>query len=243
MSRKNSDARAYGKAAKGEKMYADQGAVEDWHDEALAGRVVEALQGNGFEAAYFPAKEEARTHILECVAPHELVAIGGSVSLHQLDLIKRLRSRGTRLITIYETDLEADEMVARMRQQMTSDVFLSSVNALTMDGCLVNVDSTGNRTAAMTFGPKRVVVVAGVNKICVNVEAAFERIRMTAAPRNNKRIDLYKHRIELRNPCLRTGVCMDCRSETRICRVYSVLKRRPMFTPFEVVLVGEPLGF
>lgn len=161
----------------------------------------------------------------------------------ELDLIERIREKGANLITIYEPDLSTEDMVTRMRDQLVSDVFVSSVNALTVDGYLVNVDSAGNRIAAMTFGPKKVVLVVGVNKICTNTDLAFERIRTIAAPKNNKRIDLNKKSIKLENPCITTGFCSDCRSKTRICRIYSITKRKPMFTDVTVVVVGKNLGY
>lgn len=169
--------------------------------------------------------------------------MGGSVSLRELDISEMAREKGAKLITIYEPDMSAEDIVARMREQLMSDVFLSSVNVLTLNGFLVNVDSAGNRIATMTFGPKKVILVVGGNKICLDVDSAFERIRLVAAPKNNRRINLYKKKIALNNPCSTTGVCSECQSKTRICRVYSVIKKKPMFTDVTVVVVGENLDY
>lgn len=98
------------------------------------------------------------------------------------------------------------------------------------------MDGNGNRVAALSFGPKKVIVVAGINKVCSNIDAAYERIRTYAGPMNNKRLGIA-------NPCATAGVCMDCNGKGRICRIYSVLKKRPMSTDFTVVLVGESLGY
>jgi hypothetical protein len=217
--------------------------VERWQYDALGEKVVSALRKNDFDAHYFPSRDRAVNHVFGLVPEGSTVAIGGSVSLHELNLIDGLREKGFQLITIYEPDLSPEEMVSRMRRQLTSDVFLSSVNALTLDGYLVNVDSSGNRIAAMTFGPNKVILLVGANKICGNVDLALERVRSVAAPRNVKRINLYKEKIHLDNPCAETGICSDCRSKTRICRVYAVTRRKPMYTDVTVVVVGESLGF
>jgi hypothetical protein len=224
-------------------MYPDQAEVHLWHGEALGHRVVKALKKNDFDAIYFAQRDQAVQHILDDIPKEALVAIGGSVTLHELGLVEKLNNKCAELITIHGSDLSAEKMVARMRKQLTSDVFLSSVNAITLDGFIVNVDSAGNRTAAMTFGPRRVILVAGTNKICRDIDSGFGRIRMIAAPKNNRRINLYKRRIQLDNPCSTTGICMDCKSKTRICRIYTVMKRKPMFTDLKVVLVGEDIGF
>ena len=105
-----------------------------------------------------------------------------------------------------------------------------------MDGKLVNVDGTGNRVAAMIFGPGKVIVVAGINKIVRDLGAAEERIRSVAAPVNNSRIGLP-------NPCVKTGECMDCQGPTRICNVTTIIGKRPNTTEMHVVIVGEDMGF
>ena len=117
-----------------------------------------------------------------------------------------------------------------------SDVFISSTNAITEKGYLVNCDGRGNRVSAMIFGPRRVVVIAGKNKICADVEEAMDRIVNLAAPPNAKRLNLA-------TPCVETGRCMDCSSPARICRAYTILKRPSLGLDFTVVIVGENLGF
>jgi hypothetical protein len=97
----------------------------------------------------------------------------------------------------------------------------------------------GNRVAAMTFGPKKVIVVVSVDKVCKDEPAAFERLKTMAAPMNNKRLE----RPGISNPCMKTGVCVDCKSPTRLCRVYSVMRRRPSATDVTVIVVGERCGF
>ena len=115
-------------------------------------------------------------------------------------------------------------------------MFVSGSNAITMEGELVNVDGTGNRVAALTFGPGKTIVIAGYNKIVRDIDEAFARIETHAAPMNNKRLDKP-------NPCVKSGVCMDCDGDTRLCRAYSILRKRPGGTDFTVIIVGEELGY
>jgi hypothetical protein len=219
------------------------GPVDRWQWDALGKNVVAALKKNDFDAVYFPTRDRAVDDLLKRIPKKSVVAIGGSVTLHDLGIPEILQKEGWDLITIHEPELSPQEMVKRMRRQLTSDVFLSSVNAITLNGCLVNVDSAGNRVAAMTFGPQKVILVAGINKVCGDIDAAFERIRLWAGPKNNKRVSLIKEKIKLNNPCIQTGLCSDCRSKTRICRVYSITRKKPMFTEVTVMLIGEPLGY
>ncbi|MGD0153743.1 MAG: lactate utilization protein [Thermacetogeniaceae bacterium] len=210
--------------------------IAEWHDATIGGRVVEALKKNGFEAVYFPHRQEAVKFVLDFVAPGMSVGLGGSATIKQLGIPEQAREKGADILDHGQPDLSPEEKQDVRRRELVCDLFLSSANAITLDGCLVNVDGNGNRVAALSFGPKKVIVVAGVNKICHDIDAAFERISTYAAPMNNKRLGLA-------NPCTTTGVCMNCDSKSRICRIYSVIKKRPMSTDFTVVLVGESLGY
>ena len=210
--------------------------VEEWHDAAIGGRVVEALKKNGFEAVYFPQREDAVKFVLDFVVPGMSVGLGGSATIEELGIPEQARAKGAVILDHGQPDLSPEEKQEARRRELVCDLFLSSANAITLDGSLVNVDGNGNRVAALTFGPKKVIVVAGVNKICSDVAAAFERIRTYAAPMDNKRLGLA-------NPCTTTGVCMNCDNKGPICRIYSVLKKRPMSADFTVLLVGESLGY
>ncbi|HEY3424503.1 MAG TPA: LUD domain-containing protein, partial [Negativicutes bacterium] len=109
-------------------------------------------------------------------------------------------------------------------------------NAITLTGEIVNRDAFGNRVAAMMFGPKKVIIIVGINKIVSDTEEAEKRIRMYAAPMNNKRY-------ELPNPCVKLGECVDCKSSTRACNITTVLSRRPPLTDIHIVVLGENFGF
>jgi hypothetical protein len=119
---------------------------------------------------------------------------------------------------------------------MTCDLFLSSSNAITMHGELVNIDGVGNRVNAISFGPKKVIIVASYNKVVENVEDAIKRVRNVASPANSKRLNMDV-------PCGKVGVCTDCDSPDRACRVIVILERRPMLSDILVILLGEELGY
>ena len=208
-----------------------------WHRETLGEKVVEALKKNHFAAEYLPDKEAARQRILELIPEEASVGIGGTVSVRdELKIMEDLRERGHKLFVHNLPNLSMEENNAIRRQQLTCDCFLTSTNAVTLNGELVNVDGVGNRVAAMIFGPKKVIVVAGINKVADNVDSALKRIELWAAPMNNKRIGLP-------NPCVTSGVCMDCQGITRICNVTTVMRKKPSQTDVTVLVVGEELGY
>jgi len=164
------------------------------------------------------------------------VGAGGSWTLKQLGILDKLAERGNTVFDHNRPGISAAEAMELRRRQMTSDVFLTGTNAVTVDGKLVNTDAAGNRVAAMIFGPKKVIIVAGVNKIVRDLDEAENRIKYYAAPINNKRLGRP-------NPCVTTGECMDCQGPTRICNVTTVMSKKPMATDVTVIIVGEDLGF
>lgn len=211
-------------------------AVFEWQNETLGKKVVEALKANNFTAEYLANREEARKRVLELIPANSSVGFGGSVTVGALDLQKELAERGCTILDHGLPNLTAEEKIAIRKKQLTADVFLTGTNAVTLEGQLVNMDGTGNRVAAMIFGPQKVIVVAGVNKIVLDLEAAQERIEMKAAPLNNKRLSRP-------NPCVESGICMDCAGKTRICNILTVLYKKPTATDLIVLVVGEELGF
>lgn len=210
--------------------------VYKWHNQAIGERVVKALEKNQFHAIYFETKEQAENFIMYHIKPGDVVAFGGSVTIKSMDIKKKIIKIGGTIIDHGEPGITQDEKIDIMRKELVSDLFLCSSNAVTLNGELVNVDGAGNRVAAITFGPKKVIMVVGVNKIVKDEKAAFERIKNIAAPQNNKRL-------ACSNPCTITGSCMDCDSKNRICRAYSVLKKKPMLSDISVIIIGEEMGF
>jgi L-lactate utilization protein LutB len=206
--------------------------VHPWYIKTLIDRTAASLEKCGFEAITAENRDEAREKVLNLIPADSTVGVGGSVSLKEIGVIDALVSRGN---TVYYKAGAAPDFDYR-KAQLTSDVFLSSTNAITVDGDIVNVDGTGNRVAAMSFGPGRVIIVTGWNKIVSDVGAAFQRIRDVAAPLNAKRL-------ELDVPCAKTGYCVDCVAPDNICRITTIISRRPKTTAFTVVLVAEQLGY
>jgi len=207
-----------------------------WHNDVIGEKAVEALKKNKFAATYCKTGATASERILDLIPAGAIVGIGGSLTLRQLGLLDKLSDRGHDLLIHWKPGLSPEEVMKIRRGQLTSDVFLTSTNAVTLDGKLVNTDGAGNRVAAMMFGPGKVVVVAGVNKIVKDVGEAEKRIKMLAAPMNNKRM-------KLPNPCTVTGECMDCNFEDRICNITTVISKKPLVTDIHCFIIGENLGF
>jgi hypothetical protein len=147
-----------------------------------------------------------------------------------------LKAQGNLVYDHWLTGLSKEETLALRKAQLTSDLFLSSSNAVTLDGELVNIDGIGNRVAAMSFGPAKVILVAGYNKIVENTEEAIRRVRQEATPPNSKRLNMDV-------PCAKLGVCVECQSPNRACRIIVIHERKPLLTDVLVILVGEELGY
>ena len=207
-----------------------------WHNDALAQKVVAALINNRFTASYVKTAAAANEEILKLINPTDTVGIGGSMTVKDIGLLDSLAQRGNTLFNHGVSGLTPEESLAIRRKELTSDVFLTGTNAITLDGQLVNVDGSGNRVAAMIFGPKKVIVVVGINKIVEDTHAAYRRIRLEAAPINNKRLNRP-------NPCTVSGICMDCQGPTRICNVTTIIKKALPQTPTHVIIIGESLGY
>ena len=200
--------------------------------EKAAQTVMKALARRRFTAEYCPTAKSAREAILAQIAPDATVGWGGTLTMAQLGVLDALRERKQPCFDRERSDETPEEVMHRC---LNADVFLMSANALTEDGCLVNLDGNGNRVAALIYGPKKVVVAVGMNKLCPNVEAAIERTRHIAAPMNAQRFPG-------ESPCRITGVCADCTSPGCICSnlVITRLCHRP--GRIHIVLIGEDLG-
>lgn len=210
--------------------------LKNWHNNTIGKKVIKELQKNNFEAVYFENKEEALEHILKNIPDGAAIGVGGSSTLREIGLLGILQERGFVLYDHNQPGLSLEEKTALRHKQLSSDVFLTGTNALTLKGELVNRDAIGNRVGSMAFGPKQVIVVAGINKVVKDFEEADQRIKMYAAPMNTKR-----H--ETPNPCLQTGQCSDCNSPGRLCNITTIIHKCPRLTKIQVVLIGENLGY
>lgn len=208
--------------------------VKNCYDKA-GPRVAEALRRNHFDAYYFSTREEAVAKIMALIPAEDTVSWGGTATVDELGIKELLRQRGQKLLD-RDTAKDADERIAIMRAGLTADTFLMSSNAITEGGELYNIDGNGNRVAALCFGPKSVIVVAGMNKVVADMDAAVSRVRHFAAPANVQRFAGNP------TPCFVNGQCADCHSEACIC-AYLVATRvsRPA-GKIKVVLIGEDLG-
>ena len=196
--------------------------------------VAEAMKKRGFEAYYVSTAEEAREKALELIPENSVVSWGGSMTIDEIGLKQAVIDRGCKVINRDEAE-SPEERMELMRKALTCDVFLMSANAISEDGQLVNIDGNGNRVAALCFGPKEVIVAAGMNKVAGNLEEAYARARKFAAPVNAQRFNLA-------TPCGKTGLCADCLSPECICS-QMVVTRRASGGRIKVILVGADLGF
>ncbi len=213
--------------------------AREWHEKLSVENTFSALERNGFDVRYYPTAEEALVGVLGMVPEGARVGIGGSVTLREMGLIDALEARGVDLADHWKAGQRGaskEEVMEIRRAHLNSDVFITGTNAVTETGELVNIDGTGQRVAAMIFGPKKVVVVAGVNKITGDLEEGLWRASNVAAPMNARRL-------HPKTPCAETGECSDCVAPGRICNITTILHRKPGKTDLTVVLVGEKLGY
>ena len=210
--------------------------VFQWQAGIIGTRVVEALRRNYFDSAYFETRQEVVEAVMKFIKPGTTVGFGGSQTTMLLGLNDAVIRAGGLVLNHNAPGLTPEERIEIMRQQQVCDVFISSGNAITLDGYICNVDGNGNRVSAMIFGPRKVVLIAGTNKICKDETAAWDRIKAVAAPLNMKRLSRP-------NPCTKTGECLDCNLPTRGCNVYVTLRRKPSLTDFSVFIIGEHLGY
>ncbi len=212
--------------------------AKQWHYETLGKKAVEALKRNDFGAVYVPDSAEACRTILSMIPSGASIGFGTSMTVRAIGIMEQLREGNYRPINPpwAEDSMSREDRNSLRRQAMVADVFLTGSNSITLDGKLVNTDATGNRVAGMIFGPKRTILVAGVNKIVQNVDEALERVSNVATPPNSRRL-MYD------TPCSTTGICNDCRTPGRICKATVILHRKTSQLDLNVVIVGEELGF
>jgi L-lactate utilization protein LutB len=208
---------------------------EVWFKERMNG-TVEKLKTHGFKAMYVEKRDDAVKEILKHVVSGTTVGTGGSVTIRELGIIDQLEARGNTVYDHWKSGLSAEKILEIRKSQMRSDLFLGSVNALTVTGELVNIDASGNRTNSSTFGPGKVILVAGYNKVVDTIDDAIKRVKNIAAPMNARRL-----RVDV--PCAKLGRCVDCDSPNRMCRVVVIHERKPSLTDILVILVGEELGY
>jgi L-lactate utilization protein LutB len=206
-----------------------------WLWEKLGHQALENLKKHGFAGHFVNNADEARDLVLELVKDYESFGFGGSATTRAIDLPNALGTQGKTVYDHWESSAEESDLSLRLKQGRC-DCFICSANAISATGEIVNVDGVGNRTNAMTFGCPKVIIVAGMNKVAVDLDGALRRIREVAAPMRARSLNMS-------TPCAETGICTDCNSPQRICRITAILHRKPMMTDVTVVLVNQSLGF
>ena len=209
---------------------------QEWWIELRLNQVVEKLKAHQFEAVCVKTKKDAAQEIWKYIHPNQRIGVGGSVTIRELGILEQLEAKGYTLYDHWKPGLSKEKVLEIRKSQMASDLFLGGVNAITLNGELVNIDFAGNRTNATTYGPGKVILVAGYNKIVEDVQEGITRIKNVAAPINAKRLNVDV-------PCAKVGKCVDCNSPNRICRVIMIHERKPALTDILVILVGEELGY
>lgn len=207
-----------------------------WSNEKKILRTISALQKNNMNGYLVKDKDELISKIEEIVSEGSTVACGGSMSLFETEVIDYLRSGKYNFLDRYKEGLTREEVIKIYKQALVSDAFFTSSNAVTENGELYNVDGNGNRVAAMLYGPERVIVICGVNKIVKDVEAAIERNKQVSAPINAKRLNR-------ETPCTRVGFCMECGSSDRICNEYTLIRRQVNKDRIHVIFLNEEIGY
>lgn len=183
-------------------------------------RTIGSLKKNNIKAAFAKSPEQAAEMALAMICKEDRIGMGGSMTLKQIGLIDSLKKEGYNLLDwVYEKNTE-EEKTALLKESLTADVFLTGTNAISQDGKLINKDGRGNRLAALVYGPEKVIVIAGKNKIVKNSEEGLRRIENIAGPLNSKRLNK-------KTPCVLSGKCEDCSSIDRICR-HTVITERQM---------------
>ena len=201
-------------------------------NELLAQKVIKGLGSRNMTGYYAASAEEAKKIALDLIPEGSSISMGGGMSVHETGLVEALKEGNYNFI---DRDAAEDKRAA-MLAAYDADFFLSSCNAMTEDGILVNIDGNSNRVSAIAQGPKHVLFIVGMNKICSDVDAAMKRARNVAAPTNAQRFGL-------NTPCAKTGACMNCKSPDTICCQFLITRFSRHEDRIHVILVNDNLGF
>ncbi|WP_418505241.1 lactate utilization protein [Cloacibacillus evryensis] len=202
----------------------------------LGESICKALETRGFSAQYTENAEAACERALELIEDGASVGIPGTVTVREIGLPERLEEKGCKIAEHWLPNMTREERKAALIGELEADWFVTSANALAMDGTIVNIDGTGNRVGVMAWAPGKILYIIGVNKIASDVDSALKRARSIASPPNAVRIGM-------KTPCTVVGRCMDCNSPDRICRVVTMMERAPIGRECHVIIVGEELGY
>ena len=198
--------------------------------------MIKAFERNNMQITFVENFEQLHNYLKKYLCNQRTVSLGGSMTLFETGVIDLLHQSNIILHDRYQEGLSREEMQEIFKKAFTSDLFISSTNALTTDGCLYNIDGNGNRVAAMIYGPKEVIIIAGKNKIFDSEEASINHIKTVSAPANAVRLNK-------KTPCVKTGTCMNCTSSERICSSYVKLGYQGNIGRIKIVIVDQDLGY
>ncbi len=201
-------------------------------NEKLAQKVIKGLESRNMTGYYASSAEEAKKIALDLIPEGSSVTMGGGMSVHEIGLVEALKNGNYNFI---DRDAATDKRAA-MLAAYDADFFLSSCNAITEDGIMINIDGNSNRVSAICQGPKKVLFIVGMNKVCGDVDGAMKRARNVAAPINAQRFGL-------NTPCSKTGSCFDCKSPDTICCQFLMTRFSRHEGRIHVILVNDSLGF
>ena len=201
-------------------------------NELLAQKVIKGLESRNMTGYYAASREEAKELALSLIPEGSTVSMGGAMSAHEIGLVQALKEGNYHFI---DRDAYEDKREA-MLLAYDADVFLSSTNAMTEDGVLINIDGNSNRVSAIAQGPRKVLFIVGMNKVCSDVDGAMKRARNVAAPTNAQRFGIS-------TPCTKTGSCMNCKSPETICCQFLITRYSRHKDRIHVILVNDMLGF
>lgn len=201
-------------------------------------KVIKNLENRGYNVVFIENKDEALNTILSHISPEEVIAFGGSKTLTELGVVDHILNNDYKVLNRYAEGLTPDEVYEIERQSLLSDIFITSTNAIASTGELVNIDGKSNRVAAQIFGPRKVFIVTGTNKICDSVDEAMSRAWEYAAPINAKRFEEH-----FTTGCMKDGVCVKCSGPTTICKTVVTMRRAARENRTTIFLVNEQLGF
>lgn len=199
-------------------------------------RTIKNLEKNNMNAYFVKDKSEIEKIIEELTFEGDTVAAGGSMTLFETGVIDFLRKGPYNFIDRNKLGLSKVEIKNIYLKSYSAEAYFSSANAITQDGWIYLVDGTGNRVSAILYGPEKVIIIVGINKIVLNLEEAIQRNKEIAAPANAKRLNR-------KTPCVKVGYCMDCTNEDRICNEYVLIKRQPKKGRIHVIIVDDNLGY
>ena len=210
---------------------------QTWYKKKLVQKTLKSLEKNNISSCYVETLKDACNKAISLIPKGSKVGYGGSLTLDQIRIKEILRKGDYNLLDRHLPNVTENEDIRLRRESLLADVFLMSTNALTMEGHLVNIDGTGNRVAALIYGPTKVIVIAGINKIVPDIETAIHRIKNYVSP-------IHARRRGRQLPCAKTGNCVNCNAPERFCYALAIIEHQKLKNKerITVIIVGEELG-